>query len=140
VRIFGGKFADRNRFSTNASVAGVIGILSMLLLWQGHSTLTLVLAGLLFGLAYGLIIPVAQAGCLSRTPPNRSGTATGTYFLGIDIGFVIGSTGGGILIDRIGYANTFGCCIVSVLIGVIVAFLLVDKKFWHQHESMSEKP
>lgn len=29
VRIFGGRFADRNRFGTNAMVAGLIGILSM---------------------------------------------------------------------------------------------------------------
>lgn len=129
VRIFGGRFADRNRFGTNAVVAGLIGILSMGLLWLGVSTFALILAGALFGVSYGLIIPVAQAGCLSRTPPERSGTATGTYFLGIDIGFVIGSTGGGFLIDRIGYANTYGCCIVSILVGIVIALLLVDRRW-----------
>lgn len=106
----------------------------MLLIWLGRSTATLVLAGLFFGLSYGLIIPVAQAGCLSRTPPERSGTATGTYFLGIDIGFVIGSTGGGILIDHIGYAKTYGWCIASILVGVVVAFVFVDKRFRKREE------
>lgn len=127
IRIFGGKFADRNTFFKNAAVAGVVGILSMLFLWLGRSTACLIFAGTLFGLSYGLIIPVAQSCCISRTPPERSGTATATYFLGIDIGFVIGSTGGGLLIDSIGYANTYGWCIASVLVGVILAFFLVER-------------
>lgn len=127
VRSFGGKLADRNRFSTNAALAGCLGAIAMACLWLGHSSTTLFIAGMSFGLCYGLIIPVAQSTCILRTAPERSGTATGTYFLGIDVGMFCGASGGGLAIDAWGYSNMFGLCIISIAAAIAVAYVLVDK-------------
>ncbi|MGV2940187.1 MFS transporter [Mesobacillus sp. LC4] len=63
-----------------------ITIMGMWVLSFAHSNIMIAIAGVLFGIGFGSLIPTLQSWTLSLTPPNRRGVANGMFFSSIDLG------------------------------------------------------
>ena len=63
-----------------------ITIMGMWVLSFAHSNFMIAIAGVLFGIGFGSLIPTLQSWTLSLTPPNRRGVANGMFFSSIDLG------------------------------------------------------
>jgi predicted MFS family arabinose efflux permease len=63
-----------------------ITIAGMWVLSFAHSNMMIAIAGVLFGIGFGSLIPTLQSWTLSTTPPNRRGVANGMFFSSIDLG------------------------------------------------------
>jgi len=80
--------------------------MSLLVIAQG--TLTLALAGMVFGAGFGLLYPSYTAYIMAHVPSARRGAAFGAMLAAFDVGVGSGSTALGGLIHQFGYRNAFG--------------------------------
>ena len=117
-------FADKKSLGFVAVLSGTFLISAMVILGLGRTTATLLLAGAVFGIGYGILLPVTQTNCVRRPPMERRGSGTSTYSLGIDLGFSIGTMVAGVIAESLGYSNMFLCLIIPGLIAIAIA--LVD--------------
>jgi predicted MFS family arabinose efflux permease len=112
ARLLGAKTADRRSLAFTGAVSGLLLIAAMLMLGFGASEYMMWAAGAVFGVGYGFLLPVTQSRSVSAPPPERHGTGSSTYFIGIDLGFSIGNVAGGVLVQHLGAANMYLCLIV----------------------------
>ena len=129
-------FADKKTLGFVAALSGFFLIAAMVILGLGHSTAALLLAGGVFGIGYGILLPVTQTNCVRRPPMERRGSGTSTYSLGIDLGFSIGTMIAGVIADSLGYSKMFLCFVIPGIIAVIIA-LCDDYILRHQDAEAS---
>ncbi len=85
----------------------VVTFAAMWVLSLAHSNLTLALAGVLFGIGFGTLLPTLQSWTLSKTTPNRRGIATGMYLSAIDMGIGVSGLVFGILAQFVQTGSLF---------------------------------
>lgn len=80
-------------------------------------------SGLLFGLSFGVIMPLLSALAVKRTPKTRWGAANATYYLCLNLGFGSGALCGGTLIDLLGFEKALLCgtlaAVLPALLGIV---------------------
>ena len=88
----------------------------------------LIVAGIVFGVGFGLAYPAFAAYVMQHVSDARRGAAFGTLIAAFDTGIGTGSTTMGWLIQQRGYAAAFG---VAAVLAALAApyFLLVDRRF-----------
>jgi MFS family permease len=109
-----GRLFDRKGENSLMYPAILLFAAGMLLFSQTHHGSTLLLAGALIGLGFGVIQSVSQAIAVRMTPQHRMGMATSTYFIFSDIGMGIGPLIAGLAMSFAGYSGMYlGMAIVG---------------------------
>lgn len=67
----------------------------------------LVLSALLMSVGYGLLNSVSLATCMKMVRPEQQGIASSTYYIGLDLGLMLGPVLGGQIYQLFGSANMF---------------------------------
>lgn len=115
-----GPIADKKGYNV-ILIPGLIAMtLTMFLLWQAQTLLVFILAGALCGTAFGAIQPTLQAMSIHLVPPQRRGSATGTYMGLFDVGFGLGSVWWGWVASFLGYSQMFLLTSVPILIALFI--------------------
>lgn len=94
----------------------------MLIIAFAHNVYAIVVAGLLRAFGQGMAQPSVQAQIMLQEGPERSGVASSTFNLGLDIGQGVGAVLGGVLAAQLGYGAPFAAAPFGLLIGLIVFF------------------
>ena len=89
----------------------------------------LLLAGVFFGLGYGILQPLFQSFVTGTTPAPKRGVANATYMLSYDVGIGIGSLLMGCLQEPIGLPMGFALTAIAYVIGGIVYVAYVDRYY-----------
>lgn len=109
------RLTDRRSLASTALFSGCLCIATMLLLGLGRSQTTLLLAGAVFGVGYGTLLPVTQARSVQLAPPERRSLGSSTYYIGIDIGFSLSNLVCGRLVDCVGSGPMYLLLILPAL-------------------------
>ena len=127
ARLFLGKMADKN-LESGAVIAGCISIaIALALLGFGKSSISFMLAALIYGIGFGMVPPTMQALAMRNAPAEKRGAASSTYLCGFDIGIGLGSAVSGFLIKYIGYQHMFLAMLVFVA-AAAVFFILRQRR------------
>src|SRR5699024_8499530 len=90
-RVFAGRIYDQ-RGDIYVIPPGVVLIfVAMLLLSWLPNTMTMIIAGALYGLGFGSVQPALQAWAVDKAPMNRKGMANATFFSFFDLGVGVGA-------------------------------------------------
>lgn len=89
----------------------------------------LLIAGVFFGLGYGILQPLFQSFVTGTTPAPKRGVANATYLLSYDIGIGIGSLLMGFLQESIGLSLGFALTAIAYVVGVIIYIVYVEKYY-----------
>jgi len=100
---------------------------SMILISVAQSLPVFLLAAVLFGLGNGGSQPALQTLCLKCVGNERRGAASGTYYMGLDVGNTIGPMMCGMIAGSFGYGSAFLAMIIPILLGMGVMFI-TDRK------------
>ncbi len=107
TRFFVGRLADRYG-AAKVIIPGIIMVISAVLLLSFTKTITeLVIAGGIIGFGYGCVNPTINAFIIKISPLSRRGAANATYYAAFDAGIGLGSMIGGVLVQAMGFSNTF---------------------------------
>jgi MFS family permease len=119
-RPFIGRLFDRMGANIVVYSAVLVYFAGMLGLSRADSPVTFLLAAAVIGLGFGGLNPSFQTLAVLAAPGYKSGLATSTYFLSMDIGVGVGSFVLGAVADYTGYRMMyFGCAILVLLIAVL---------------------
>jgi predicted MFS family arabinose efflux permease len=100
-----------------------ITFIGMWVLSFAHSNLMIAVAGVLFGVGFGSLIPTLQSWTLSMTAPNRRGVANGMFFSSIDLGIGISGFVFGVLAQFFSIASLFQFSSIFMIVALVLTIL-----------------
>jgi MFS family permease len=106
----------------------VIFALSFLVVGLGRSLPLMLVGAALASLGFGSAQPAIQIMCMKSVNPIRRGVASNTNYFGIDLGYFIGPTLGGVVIAHTDYSTLYILGMVPVFLAMAV-FLIGLKPF-----------
>ncbi len=114
-RPFIGRLFDRIGAGKVVYASALVYLAGMIGLSQVESPGGFLLSGAVLGLGFAGLNPSFQTLAVLAAPPEKSGLATSTYFLSMDIGIGLGSFLLGPLADFTGYRTMYLVCSVLVV-------------------------
>jgi predicted MFS family arabinose efflux permease len=117
------KYMDKIPTSYIIYPCSLFMVASMVLISVAHSLWVFLLAAVLFGIGNGGSQPALQTLCLKCVGFERRGASSGTYYIGLDIGNIIGPILAGVIAASFGYGGAFMFMIVPIFLGMGVMFL-----------------
>ncbi|MGV2940230.1 MFS transporter [Mesobacillus sp. LC4] len=124
IRPFSGRIYDRLGHKFIIYPAVVSGIIGLTLLAITQNTMTLLVAAVFYGLAYGTVAPTLQALAVGAVQKEKQGTANAMYFSSMDLGMALGSAGLGLLASYTSYHFIYGFSVIF-LVGLMLAYTFV---------------
>jgi MFS family permease len=100
--------------------------LSFFIISISSSLMIFLLAAVVSALGYGAAQPVVQTLCMKSVPETRRGTASGTSYIGQDLGNLAGPIIAGVIVEQFGYEIMWRLMILPVLIAMVLIFLFHD--------------
>ena len=123
-RPFIGKMFDRLGANKIVYISSFVYLVGMVALSQVDNPIHFLLAGAVIGLGFGGLNPSFQTLAVLAAPMHKSGLATSTYFLSMDIGVGVGSFVLAYIANLTGYRIMYlFCSILVVFIAVLFYFL-----------------
>ena len=132
-RLFGGRLTDRHErvMLPLGFIAMIVAFLSLGLFTHTASIGVLVAvfasAAACKSLGLGVVQPALQAACMRCVEPERRGAASGTYYLGTDIGQALSPIMGGMMMDSAGSRAMFAAYALPLALAIAL-YLLTTKK------------
>ena len=120
VRSTTGKIIDRKGVAFAVLPAFVFMAVGMVIIAWASYLWMLLLAAIFMGIGSGISLPAIQADCIKRLDASRRAVASGTYFIGLDVGVAIGPVIGGFIAGAFGFHVTFMSAGIFILSGVIL--------------------
>ncbi|MBT2662102.1 MFS transporter [Bacillus sp. ISL-45] len=118
-----GKWFDRKGPRGLVIVTIAITFTGMWVLSFAHSNFAIAIAGVLFGIGFGSLIPTLQSWTLSMTPSNRRGVANGMYFSSIDLGIGISGFVFGVMAQYVSIGALFQFSSLFLVIALIMTIM-----------------
>jgi predicted MFS family arabinose efflux permease len=125
VRPISGKWFDRKGPWTLIMICAVLTIAGLWILSYTYSVGMLILAGAIFGAGYGSLLPALQAWVLSKTAPEKRGTANGMFYSAIDFGLGLSAILLGVVSSFVDLGTVFqlsSICFVIVILMTLYDF------------------
>jgi len=85
-------------------------------------------AGVLFGLANGMIGPALNATAIRRSPDHRRGAASATYMVPLELALALAAVLWGAVIDSSSFEIVFGCGVGILVVALVLSFVFFGKK------------
>ena len=131
VRILTGKIYDRHGLNAIMIPSLVIMSAGMFIVAKTYSMPLLLVASVFTCFGQAVAQPSLQTACVQRTGVHRSGVASSTFYIGIDIGYMIGPILTGKIIDTKGFGtayNLMGILLAVVTVALIAGIIFRKKK------------
>ncbi|MFK9091064.1 MFS transporter [Bacillus salipaludis] len=113
--------------------------IGMWVLSFAHSSLFIAIAGVLFGVGFGCLIPTLQSWALLMTPSKRRGVANGMIFSSIDLGIGISGIIFGVLAQFVETASIFRIASLFLIAAIVLVLFMERKKRIASQESVVSK-
>jgi predicted MFS family arabinose efflux permease len=128
VRPIAGRWFDKKGPFSLIPVCAFLTFVALWVLSLAGSTLSIILAGSLFGAGYGALIPTLQAWVLQKTIPERRGVANGMFYSAIDLGIGLSGLIFGIIAQFVKISHLFQISSFFFILVIILTVLSILKK------------
>lgn len=123
VRMVIGKVVDKKGVNPVITGAFIIAAISMFLLAYASNLNMIILAAVLKAIGQGGGHVALQAESIKNVDESKRGIASGTFYIGADIGQGIGPWIGGVLSSTFSYKTTFSFTALLTLLGGVAFFI-----------------
>lgn len=124
VRLGIGRLSDRFGATVTFLPSAAAMAAGVVVLWWADDLTTFLFSAVLFGLGYGVALPLLQATAFGLSPADRRGAAGATVFATADIAYGVGAVVVGVGISLLGYRAAF-TALAGFLVLAVVLFLTV---------------
>lgn len=119
-----GKLTDKYGFVKVGPVAVLATAASLLIIGLADNIVVLLIAAVINSCGYGAAQPALQSLCMKSVPAERRGSASGTYYIGMDSATIIGPSICGKVASTFGYSYAMWAvmaipCVVSAVFIVL---------------------
>jgi predicted MFS family arabinose efflux permease len=137
TRPFAGKWFDEHGPKGLVLACAFIAFIGMWVLSFAHSNLLIIIAGILFGVGFGSLLPTLQSWTISQTPANRRGVANGMFYSAIDLGIGLSGLVFGVLALYVEIGTLFQLSSLFLLVAIVLTVMEGRKKRVAQHQAVS---
>jgi len=127
TRPLSGIMVDRKGYNAVVIPGLLFVVAAMLLFSQAEYLWMFLLAGVFYGIGFGLVQPSMQALAVRDVPPNRRGAANGTFFSAFDLGIGAGAVLWGIVARAFGYSAMYLTAAVPALVALAIYLYFGEK-------------
>ena len=120
VRLIAGSVVDQLPSKLILYPCSILICAAMIFLWGANSMSHLIAAAITYGISSGFTQPVLQAMAIRSVSLDRRGVASGTYYMGMDLGNSIGPIVAGMVASSYGYGAAFLSMILPVCLGMLI--------------------
>ncbi len=113
-------------FLIPAYLAGILVCLLLPILQQ--PIFIIVIGGLLYGTANGLVWMAMNYEAVRRAPQHKKGAANATFYLAFDAAIGVGATVWGMIIDAVDYARTYRIAAIGLAVLIVISLILFRNK------------
>ncbi|WP_374721245.1 MFS transporter [Peribacillus tepidiphilus] len=132
-----GKWFDNHGPKGIVLFCSFLTFLAMWVLSFAHSNLMVAIAGALFGIGFGCLIPTLQSWALSMTPANRRGVTNGMIFSSIDLGIGLSGIVFGAVASFFDIETIFQISSVFLISALPLTVLYGKKKVVREQQTIS---
>jgi MFS family permease len=100
--------------------------IALWILFIASSLPLFLLAGVIYGLGYGMAQPVLNALVISRAPADRRGAANATFLCAMDMGGILGAVVWGIVAQLVGFSYIYIASSFLIVLAVILYLAVND--------------
>ncbi|USK36285.1 MFS transporter [Bacillus sp. F19] len=122
-RPIAGKWFDERGPKGLIIVCSTLTFAGMWVLSFSHTNIGIAIAGILFGIGFGSLLPTLQSWTLSKTPDSRRGVANGMFFSAIDFGIGLSGIVFGLLAQYLETAVLFQISSIFLIVPMILTLL-----------------
>lgn len=126
VRLFASGVSDIIGRRKTLIIGMLLLTLSLIMVATANSVFLYTTSAIIFGLATGITSPTLFAWTADLSHPERRGIGSGTLFIGLELGVMIGSAS-----TLLTYENNFETVGITLLPIIILSALSVLYLFWH---------
>lgn len=126
VRVFAGRLSDVIGRRKSMLMGFTVLIISMCLVATATEWIQYTVAATLFGVSTGINSPTVFAWMADLCPPDRRGVGSGTVFIALEVGIIIGAA-----ITLVVYNNTMASIHALFFIGAAAALVAALYLIWH---------
>lgn len=98
------------------------------LLSAAKTAVSFLLSAALIGIGFGTILSYFQAIAVQKSPSDKKGLATSTFFIFLDLANGIGAYAIGLLVSAVSFRMVYLICAVVILSGALVFYYVYGKK------------
>lgn len=139
ARPIAGKWFDEKGPFALVLLCTFMTFIGMWVLSFAHSSLLIAIAGVLFGVGFGCLIPTLQSWALLMTPAKRRGVANGMIFSSIDLGIGLSGIIFGVLAQFVDTASIFRIASLFLIVAIALVLVMERKKRIASRESVVSK-
>lgn len=129
ARIMAGRIFDRSGPSNIMLLSYVCLVASLALLALYPTVLTFPLTGFIYGLGFGIALPVCQAMINALVPAQRRGSANATLMSAFDCGIFVGLLLTSVLQAYFGWPGAYLCLAGAIVISACIFFRVAKKQY-----------
>lgn len=123
-----GKLTDRYGFVKIGMPSILMTVISLIIIGFSDTLWMFLLAAFVNAFGYGALQPALQSLCIQSVPPERRGSGSCTFYIGLDSATLIGPTIAGFVAEKMGYAPPMWITMtIPLIIGVTVVFLFRNR-------------
>lgn len=109
------------------TISAVLLFTSFMGIAFSYHIIPIIIAAVFFGIGWGVLQPLLNAIQIKRVPVSRRGTASGIFYLAMDMGITLGSVAFGIILEVTSFLTLFLLCSLLVLMGIFLFYRLIYK-------------
>ncbi|MBR5381686.1 MAG: MFS transporter [Oscillospiraceae bacterium] len=119
-----GTLADKYGLMKITLPGALLFTIPLVIVARGETLAVMLLAGVLAAVTHGAVYPTLQAMCMKAELPEKSGVASNTVYLGIDLGYFLGPLVGSIVYSQTSYETMYASSVIPCFLAaaILVAF------------------
>lgn len=106
-------------------VSFAVEIIGLLMIWQGHSPLSVEIGAFLTGSGFSLVFPALGVEAVKQVPQQNQGTALGTYSAFLDLGLGLTGPIAGLVISHFGTPSIYLAASFMVLLAMMITLKMM---------------
>ena len=124
-----GKILDTKGAAVIFYPCTILFALSFVMVGLSHNLVSCFIAAALSGAGWGALQPTMQAMAIQSVSPARRGVASNTSYFGMDLGYFLGPTLGGLIVAKVNsYGTMFLCGLIPIALGLAI-FMITWRRF-----------
>lgn len=136
-RVFLSRLFDRGYLFQLIVAGATLVAIGMPYLGHAWNPTQFLVAGVINGLGFGILMPTCQAAVNSLVDPGERGAANSTYLVSYDLGMGVGSLLVGFLADRITFGEIYGYTSFLILLSACL-FVVVAIPHYRRNKTAGE--
>lgn len=123
IRVLCADLADRYSYTRLVPICAALCVAGLALIGYSSSLPPLCAAAVLMGAGYGISVPTLQTNVVRSVSAERRGTASATFYAGMDFAFIAGPLAMGFIAEAADYGTGFLCFIAPMAAVIPLTFL-----------------